>query len=261
MSDPNSKPDLEDSINVTEAHGRITRELAASSREKKITDNGRGPISLWIIAAGGAAVLIAGGILGDAGSLFGGTMFSYSSMFRANYVRSAAPGAGDTGPPTKPALVAYSARGAKLYSAKCNGCHGADAKGDGANYPPLAGSKYVLGETERFAMIVLNGIHGPTSSGRDYGGTMPAQGPGMSAADLAGVMTYVRNNFGNSAGDVVTVAMAADAMKTSAARANAGQAVTSEEINAEHLKNLPGDPLDPTTLVNTATLEPAPAAP
>ena len=260
MSALNPKPDLEDSINVTEAHGRITRELAASSREKKIADNGRGAISLWIIAAGGAAVLIAGGILGDAGSLFGGTMFSYADMFRENYVRSAAPGVGDSGPPTKPALAAFSARGAKLYSAKCNGCHGADAKGDGANYPALAGSKYVLGETERFAMIVLNGLHGPASTGKDYG-IMPAQGPGMSAADLAGVMTYVRNNFGNSTGDVVTVEMAEAAMEISANRANAGQGVTSDEVNSEHLKDLPGDPLDPTTLVNTATLAPAPAAP
>jgi hypothetical protein len=34
MSSPNQKPDLEDSINVTEAHGRMVREAAACAREK-----------------------------------------------------------------------------------------------------------------------------------------------------------------------------------------------------------------------------------
>jgi hypothetical protein len=36
MSPPNQKPDLEDSINVTEAHGRVVREAAACAREKRI---------------------------------------------------------------------------------------------------------------------------------------------------------------------------------------------------------------------------------
>ena len=53
MSSPNQKPDLEDSINVTEAHGRVVREAAACAREKRIANNGSEPISLWVIAACG----------------------------------------------------------------------------------------------------------------------------------------------------------------------------------------------------------------
>ncbi len=78
----------------------------------------------------------------------------------------------------------------------------------------------------------------------------------MGAEDLAGLMTYVRNSFGNSTGDVVTVEMAQAALDISAARAKAGQPVTAEEIKAEHMKMLPGDPLEPTTPVNPATLKP-----
>jgi cytochrome c len=153
-------------------------------------------------------------------------------------------------------------RGAKIYSVKCNGCHGADAKGDGANYPSLAGSNWVTGETERLAMIILNGLHGPMSTGKTYGGAggMPAQGVGLSQEDLAGLMTYVRNNFGNSVGDVVTAEMAKAAMEISGKRANAGQQVTAEELSADHIKNLPGEPLDPKTLVDPLTLVPVPAA-
>jgi hypothetical protein len=67
MSLPEQKPDLEDSINVSEAHDRLVREAAACVREKRIAANGSEPISLWVIALCGVVVLIAGGILGGAG--------------------------------------------------------------------------------------------------------------------------------------------------------------------------------------------------
>ncbi|MFD2258011.1 c-type cytochrome [Luteolibacter algae] len=247
----NPKPDLDESINVTQAHGRVVRESAASAREKRIADNGHEPASLGIIVACGIVLLIAGGVLDNAG-----VPFKYGDTFREGYVREKAPGGGDEEPLPKPALAAFSARGAKIYS-KCNGCHGADGKGDGANYPSLAGSEYVLGDTEKFAMIILNGIQGPISTGKTYGaGIMPAQGTGMSADDLAGVMTYVRNSFGNSSGDVVTVEMAQKALEISAARENPNTPVTADEIAAKHMAMLPGEPLDPTTPVNPVNLQP-----
>jgi mono/diheme cytochrome c family protein len=248
---PTPKPDLDESINVTQAHGRVVRENAATSREKRIADNGHEPVSLWVIAACGIVLLIAGGVLGDAG-----TFFSYNNTFKEGYVRGAAPGAGDTGPQPKAALAAFSSKGAKIYS-KCNGCHGADGRGDGANYPSLAGSEWVIGDTQTLAMVILNGLQGPTSTGKTYGaGIMPAQGAGMSAEDLSSVMTFVRNSFGNSAGDIVTVEMAQKAMEVSAAREKTGQPVTAEEIAAKHNTMLPGEQIDPATMVNPVTLAP-----
>ena len=249
---PTNKPDLDEAINVTKAHGRVDRETAAAAREKRLADNGHEPVALWVIVACFVVTLIAGGVL------FGNQsrLFAYNDLVRPDYVRGKAPGAGDDGPAAKPALAAFSGKGAKIYS-KCGGCHGADGKGDGANYPSLAGSEWVLGDTEKFAMIILNGLQGPTSTGKTYGaGIMPAQGAGMGAEDLAGVMTYVRNSFGNSTGDVVTVEMAQAALDISEARAKVGQPVTAEEIAADHMKMLPGDPLEPTTPVNPATLKP-----
>ena len=254
MSSPNQKPDLEDSINVTEAHGRVVREAAACAREKKIANDGREPISLGVLAACGLVAVIAGGILGGAGKLF-----AYGATFREGYVRTAAPGTVEQGPQPKEALAAYMARGAKIYSAKCNGCHGPDAKGDGANFPSLAGSKWATGETQRFAMIILNGLQGPISTGKAYGAGMVSQAAGLTPEDLAGIMTYVRNNFGNSTGDVVTAEMAKAAMDISAARAKTGLQVTAEELTADHVKALPGAVLDPKTLVDPITLVPAAA--
>ena len=253
MSLSNQKPDLEDSINVTEAHGQVVREAAACARENRIVDNGIAPISLGALVACGVVALIAGGILGT-----GGNLFAYSTTFREGYVRKPPGGAEDTGPVPKEALAAYMAKGAKIYSAKCQGCHGSDAKGNGSTFPSLVGSKWALGETERFAMVVLNGLEGPVSDGKTYG-VMPPQGIGMNPDELAGIMTYVRNNFGNATGDVVTIDMAKAAIGISAARKNAGKSVTGAELDADHLKALPGDVLDPKTLLDPITLAPAKA--
>jgi mono/diheme cytochrome c family protein len=253
MSLPNQKPDLEDSINVTEAHGRVVREAAACAREKRIVDNGMAPISLWALVTCGVVLLVAGGILGT-----GGNLFAYGTLFREGYVRKPAGGAEDAGPVPKEALAAYSAKGAKIYTAKCNGCHGADAKGNGSTFPSLAGTVWPNGETERFAMIILNGLAGPVDDGKTYG-VMPPQGIGMGPEDLAGIMTYVRNNFGNSKGDVITIEMAKAALEISAKRKNAGKAVTGAELTADHAKDLPGEKLDPKTLLDPITLAPAKA--
>ncbi|MES2923929.1 MAG: cytochrome c [Verrucomicrobiota bacterium] len=253
MSLPNQKPDLEDSINVTEAHGRVVREAAACAREKRIVDNGMAPISLWALVACGVVLLVAGGILGT-----GGRLFAYSTTFREGYVRAPAGGAEDTGPVPKEALAAYMAKGAKIYTAKCNGCHGADAKGNGSTFPSLVGSAWAMGETERLAMVILNGLDGPVSDGKTYG-VMPPQGIGMGAEDLAGIMTYVRNNFGNAKGDVVTTDMAKAALEISAARKNAGKSTNTAELTADHVKALPGEVLDPKTMLDPITLAPAKA--
>ncbi len=253
MSQPNQKPDLEDSINVTEAHGRVVREASACAREKRIADNGIAPISLGALVACGIVVLIAGGILGT-----GGRMFTYGTTFREGYVRTPAGGTEDTGPVPKEALAAYMAKGAKIYTAKCNGCHGSDAKGNGSTFPSLVGSAWANGETERFAMVILNGLEGPVSDGKTYG-VMPPQGIGMGPEDLAGIMTYVRNNFSNAKGDVITTEMAKAALAASAARKNAGKSVNAAELTADHVKALPGEVLDPKTMLDPITLAPAKA--
>ena len=253
MSPSNQKPDLEDSINVTEAHGRVVREAAACARENRIASNGTEPISLGVLAACGLVAVIAGCILGGSGKLF-----AYGSTFREGYVRTPAPGVAEQGPQPKDALAAYMKKGEKIYSAKCNGCHGPDAKGNGSTFPSLVGSAWANGETERFAMIILNGLEGPVSDGKTYG-VMPTQGIGMSPEELAGIMTYVRNNFGNTKGDVITVEMAKAAMEISAARKNAGKSVTGAELTADHVKALPGAVLDPKTMVDPITLAPVAA--
>jgi len=246
MSLPNNNPELEESSGAPgAAHGDGGQSVS----------NAIQPVPLWVLAACGVALLVAGRIL-DLGG--GGGFFDYHTLFRPGYERTPPPGGAELGPAPKEALVAYMAKGAKIYGTKCIVCHGPEAKGDGANFPPLAGSKWATGETERFSMIILNGLKGPMSTGKTYSGAagMPSQAipVALSPEDFAGVMTYVRNHFGNNTGDVVTVEMAKAAMAISAKRANAPLQVTADELTADHLKSLPGKALDPKTMVDPVTL-------
>lgn len=254
MSQSNQKPDLEESINVTEAHGRVVREAAACARENRVVDTGIAPVSLWAFVLCGVVLLIAGGILGA-----GGRLFSYNAVYREGYVRTPAPGLADVGVAAREALAAFSTRGGRIYSAKCTGCHGPDGRGTGASFPSLAGSAWVTGETERLAILILNGLDGPVSDGRTYG-VMPPQGIGMTPEDLAGVMTFIRNNFNNETGDVVSVDMARKAIEISAARPDAGRYTNAAELAANHAKPLPGAPIEPDTLVDPISLTPVAAA-
>ncbi len=70
------KPDLEENINVAQAHERVDRELAAAAREKRVDDQGAEPITLWVMAVCGIVAVIAGGILGA-----GGKLFAYGETF------------------------------------------------------------------------------------------------------------------------------------------------------------------------------------
>ena len=106
-------------------------------------------------------------------------------------------------------------------------------------------------------MVIINGLQGPISDGKSYG-VMPPQGIGMTPEDLAGVMTYLRNNMGNAVGDVISTAQAKEALEVvSIGRKKAGTTITAEELNADHIKELSGEKLDPKTMLDPIKLVPA----
>ena len=80
--------------------------------------------------------------------------------------------------------------GAKVYAANCAACHQPNGKGAGS-FPALDGSKVVLGPKEANFQIMLNGK-----------GAMPKWGGVISDGDIAAVITYTRNAWGNKTGDV-----------------------------------------------------------
>jgi mono/diheme cytochrome c family protein len=97
-------------------------------------------------------------------------------------------------------------RGAKVFRNQCAQCHQASGQGVAGVYPPLAGSEWVLGNPEVLGRILVNGLNGPIEvMGQNYNGNMPAFGPNglnLKAKQLAGVMTYIRQEWGNAEADV-----------------------------------------------------------
>jgi len=244
MSEPSTNtPDLDDDTIVSD-------DAAAVARENHMDTEGAEPISLWVILGGALITLIAGGVIGTG-------LFDYNNFVEPGYVRATAPGAASTASLPKPAIDAYLKVGKKAYTA-CSGCHQPGGEGNAA-YPPLANSEWVTGTTLRPALIILNGLHQAiTVDGKTYNANMPSMGSGMDAKQLAGVLNYIRNSFGNSSSQLVSLEMAQNALDISKER-NGGQ-VTATELNANYDKDLEGAALDPDTLVDPKTLEPVDAA-
>jgi len=98
------------------------------------------------------------------------------------------------------------AAGLRLYDKHCMACHGSDGKGMAPAYPPLAGNRSTtMAQPVNAVRIVLHGGFAPGTAGnpRPYG--MPPFAHVLEDGEVAQVVTYVRNSWGNRAG-VVTAA-------------------------------------------------------
>ena len=89
-------------------------------------------------------------------------------------------------------------RGKKVYNS-CKTCHQVDGLGLPPTYPPLAGSEFVTGDPIVMIKIMLKGMTGPFDiDGVHYDDHMPAA-PVKNDYDIAAVITYVRQAWGNNA--------------------------------------------------------------
>jgi len=99
---------------------------------------------------------------------------------------------------TAAAPAALIAQGKAVYTETCLSCHQADGGGvDGMN-PPLIKTSYVLGDKTRIVKVVLNGLQGVDIDGEEYNNAMPSY-DFLTDQQIAAVLTYVRNSFGNKA--------------------------------------------------------------
>ena len=94
-------------------------------------------------------------------------------------------------------------KGKRVYTQLCFTCHQPEGQGMPGIFPPLAKSDYLMADKTRAITSLIKGLSGPvTINGTTYNGMMP---PSMlSDEQIASVLTYVRNSWGNS-GDAVTV--------------------------------------------------------
>lgn len=96
--------------------------------------------------------------------------------------------------------IAILTRGAQIYHDQCIQCHQKNGSGLPPAYPPLAGNRAISMQSSINPIrMVLNGGYPPSSdtNPRPYG--MPPFGPTLNDADVAAVVSYIRNSWGNRA--------------------------------------------------------------
>jgi mono/diheme cytochrome c family protein/glucose/arabinose dehydrogenase len=101
-------------------------------------------------------------------------------------------------------------RGREVYRNICQGCHQPDGRGLERIAPSLIGSRFALANAEVPIRILINGKEGTT-------GLMPPVGGTLDDAQIAGVLTYVRREWGQ-AGDPVLEAMVGKVRAAAGAR-------------------------------------------
>ena len=184
-----SSPTFEDSaedVDVREIHAAILREHA-EPRE------GREPTPLWLITLIGVVLFWSGFYLQRYSGGFKPLVFDEHA--------TGEPTAGMAQPAGKVDMVAL---GRRTFQNTCQACHQENGLGVPGQFPPLAGSEWVLaGNPSRIIRIVLDGFTGPVSvKGQAFSSAMVPWRDTLTDQQIAAALTYVRQAWGNQAAPV-----------------------------------------------------------
>jgi mono/diheme cytochrome c family protein len=133
-----------------------------------------------------------------------GYLFWNSGGFSVNVfnpARVAWDGAGSGGAAAAPDPMVI---GKRLFTQNCAVCHQQTGLGVAGQFPPLAGSEWVLSQDwhgdNHIVKIVLHGFQGPvTVKGAQFNNVMAPWGKVLKDEQIAAILTYVRNEWGNKA--------------------------------------------------------------
>lgn len=93
--------------------------------------------------------------------------------------------------------------GKGTYSGVCLACHMDKGQGIPNVFPPLAKSDYLMEDTDRAITNLIKGLSGEIEvNGKKYNQVMPASG--LDDQDIADVLNYVMNSWGNKAEAILT---------------------------------------------------------
>lgn len=113
----------------------------------------------------------------------------------------------------QPSATASIKRGQQVFSTTCIVCHQKNGGGVPRMNPPLIQTKYVLGDKSQLIQIVLKGLNQPIEvEGETYNNVMPPFAQ-LTDEQIADVLTYVRNSFGNKASAVTPALVKAEREK------------------------------------------------
>lgn len=107
-------------------------------------------------------------------------------------------------------------KGALSFEVNCSACHGVQGEGINGMIPAFAGNRSMLNDPTNMISAMLNGTRAANTSVRPTAAGMPAFDWKMSDQQMADVLNYVRNSWGNKASEVTPEQVAAMRSKTGA---------------------------------------------
>jgi len=127
----------------------------------------------------------------------------------ATYLKDGDEGGASSKPEPLAATTNAMRAGAAIYKDSCAACHKDSGKGEANLFPRLAGSALVQSDDPTtLERVVLHGTRAVSTSGSPTAPAMPAFDWRLGEAQVAAVLTYIRNNWGNAAGSVSASAVA-----------------------------------------------------
>src|SRR4051812_4763320 len=178
---------------------------SAIQREKREPRAGLEPLSIWLIAVYGLAIFFGGAYLGRFSGNFSGDSLDPQGGGTTRKKTNSSGG-------EQVAELSQADRGKKIFLANCAVCHQPSGLGAASQVsPPLAGSEFVNGGTRRLGMIVLKGLQGPLKvKGAQYGtAVMQPWDTTLNDQKIADVLTFIRQEWGNTGGPVSPEGVAA----------------------------------------------------
>lgn len=219
--------DYSEDNNVSKIHETLLREKAEP-------EDGMEPLPIFLVALIGFVLALGGFYFGK---YFPTTdPMVYDELPSSALIAGGKPAGGDMQVALDP-VAELVKLGKRQFANNCASCHQGSGLGIAGQYPPLAGSEWVTGPGAERALvaILIHGLEGTiTVKGLNYNGAMPAWGKSMNDRQIAGVLTYIRQEWGNAAGPISPEQIAA-VRKEQEARAKAW--------SQSELKALPLDPV------------------
>ncbi len=106
----------------------------------------------------------------------------------------------------------YYSSGALVYQEHCQNCHGTNGEGLSALIPPLTDSAFLKKNKNLLACFITIGLKGQiTIKGKTFDDAMPAND--LSPIEVAQVLTYIGNSFGNKLNTINEQVVQADLAK------------------------------------------------
>lgn len=246
-----SRVDYRETNDITEVH-------AALKREHDEPTAGNTAVPTWLLVISGVAIAAAFAYLGTFNGGFSGEVFNERDTSpKLLFSESAKATTGAAEAAVKEESLPE--QGKKVFAANCVSCHQTTGLGVPGAFPPLAGSEFVLGSPKRLSMILLKGLQGPLEvKGTKFNNTMPAWEKGLTDKKIAAVLSYVRQEWGNKAPEVLPEQIAA-ARKEFASRTEPWAASDILAVPAD--ATLPGGAVPAAAAPAASAAPAAPAAP